>query len=117
MGYFCYRCTTCNYRFHQKCAKGIPPLCEQAEHNQIYQEMLAKQHQNNNSNLPSTPRPISQRERSISAPNVNMIGQGTSSDLIEVSSYPSKVCESFKRLRWLNQLEYFFARMSLIQYF
>ena len=47
--------------------------------------MLAKQHLNNNSNIPSTPRPISQRERSISAPNVNMIGQGTSSDLIEVS--------------------------------
>ncbi|XP_066918442.1 serine/threonine-protein kinase A-Raf-like isoform X2 [Clytia hemisphaerica] len=77
-----FRCTTCNYRFHQKCAQGIPPLCEQAEHSQIYKRLLAKQNPNSNTNIPSTPRPISQRERSISAPNVNMIGQ-PDSGLIE----------------------------------
>ena len=45
--------------------------------------LLAKQNPSSNTNVPSTPRPISQRERSISAPNVNMIGQ-PDSGLIEV---------------------------------
>lgn len=38
-------------------------------------------------NMPTTPRPLGPRERSISAPNVNMIGQpgGPESIIVEVS--------------------------------
>ncbi|XP_057313678.1 serine/threonine-protein kinase A-Raf-like isoform X2 [Hydractinia symbiolongicarpus] len=80
-----FRCTTCGYRFHQKC--GAPSLCQQAEHLNIYKRMLASNPPAATlPNMPTTPRPLGPRERSISAPNVNMIGQpgGPESIIVEV---------------------------------
>jgi len=53
---FC--CRTCGYRFHQKCASGVPTLCQQVrmESNQFLQFDRGDQ--------------LTQRERSSSAPNV-----------------------------------------------
>jgi len=69
------RCQTCGYRFHQKCASEVPSLCQQAEHFHVYKRLLASSQASTLPPMPSSPRPIGARERSISAPNVNMIGQ------------------------------------------
>ena len=73
-----FRCVQCGWRFHQKCFSSVPPKCQSAEYHHYHKRLLAKDEHVTNSNLPLTPRPIGHRERSISAPNVNMIGQNDS---------------------------------------
>lgn len=45
-----FYCTQCNFRFHQRCADKVPPLCHQIHMDSYYQLLLA---QNDNSYLNS----------------------------------------------------------------
>ncbi|EEB17557.1 cAMP-dependent protein kinase catalytic subunit, putative [Pediculus humanus corporis] len=79
---FC--CRTCGYRFHQRCASGVPPLCQQVRMEDIaYQTLLAQPQKSEPQFIPhhgehGRNEPLSQRERSSSAPNVciHMVEQG-----------------------------------------
>lgn len=46
-----FYCTQCNFRFHQRCADKVPPLCHQIHMDSYYQLLLA---QNDNSFLNSS---------------------------------------------------------------
>lgn len=37
-----FYCTQCNYRFHQRCADKVPPLCHQIHMDSYYQLLLAQ---------------------------------------------------------------------------
>lgn len=37
-----FYCTQCNYRFHQRCADKVPPLCHQIHVDSYYQLLLAQ---------------------------------------------------------------------------
>ncbi|KAL0274888.1 UNVERIFIED_CONTAM: hypothetical protein PYX00_002918 [Menopon gallinae] len=72
-----FYCRTCGYRFHQRCAGGVPPLCQQVRMEDIaYQTLLAQPQISEPQNIPhrgehgTRNEPLSQRERSSSAPNV-----------------------------------------------
>ncbi|XP_035210323.1 serine/threonine-protein kinase A-Raf-like [Stegodyphus dumicola] len=107
-----FRCQTCGYRFHQRCANGVPTLCQPLRvENNYYRYLLAvnsggSQQPHESSTLPNQyfypqapvpsppqavprahPPPLGQRERSTSAPNVcyNMVNQ-TDLSLEEFSS-------------------------------
>lgn len=41
-----FYCTQCNFRFHQRCADKVPPLCHQIHMDSYYQLLLA--HNDNN---------------------------------------------------------------------
>ncbi|XP_031570873.1 serine/threonine-protein kinase A-Raf-like isoform X3 [Actinia tenebrosa] len=93
-----FRCQTCGYKFHQRCAADIPIVCQQAidEHNfylrfteqtdcffdkimEIWKEfklLLARHNEFADPEEPSNGHPPIARERSISAPNVclNSVG-------------------------------------------
>ncbi|XP_072745077.1 raf homolog serine/threonine-protein kinase Raf [Anoplolepis gracilipes] len=95
-----FYCRTCNYKFHQRCAGGVPALCHQARlQDAYYQTLLARNNPENPAGilqLPSYglsrsmspsmaqsrnqrhPRSLGQQDRSSSAPNVcfNMIKPG-----------------------------------------
>ncbi|XP_032675101.1 raf homolog serine/threonine-protein kinase Raf [Odontomachus brunneus] len=92
-----FYCRTCNYRFHQRCAGGVPPLCHQVRlQDAYYQALLAHNPETtagilqlpsgyglSRSMSPSLapsrnqrhPRSLGQHDRSSSAPNVcfNMV--------------------------------------------
>ncbi|CAG7832712.1 unnamed protein product [Allacma fusca] len=89
-----FQCRTCNYRFHQRCAAGVPALCQQVRMQNTYYQMLLAQKSENTTEPcpPSSPEtesqsfsrknshpPLGQRERSTSAPNVcyNVVGHPT----------------------------------------
>ncbi|XP_054718655.1 serine/threonine-protein kinase B-raf-like isoform X2 [Uloborus diversus] len=106
-----FRCQTCGYRFHQRCANGVPTLCQPLRvENNYYRYLLAgasgPQQPQEYATLPNQylypqppatsppqavprphPPPLGQRERSTSAPNVcyNMVNQ-TDLTLEEFSS-------------------------------
>ncbi|XP_046407232.1 raf homolog serine/threonine-protein kinase Raf isoform X2 [Ischnura elegans] len=93
-----FYCRTCGYRFHQRCAAGVPALCQQVRmQNTYYQVLLAHNPEQGIPVAPSppplgpgapvggspsapravppggrghTPTNLGQRERSTSAPNV-----------------------------------------------
>ncbi|XP_022245256.1 raf homolog serine/threonine-protein kinase phl-like isoform X3 [Limulus polyphemus] len=94
-----FRCQTCGYRFHQRCAANVPTLCQPLRVDHIYKQLLAMNNTASNmlqttgdsyspyasnyqyqrqpavtsppKNVPrSHPPPLGQRERSTSAPNV-----------------------------------------------
>ncbi|EFN87516.1 Raf-like protein serine/threonine-protein kinase dRAF-1 [Harpegnathos saltator] len=95
-----FYCRTCNYRFHQRCASGVPPLCHQVRlQDAYYQALLAHNPEItagilqlpsgyglSRSMSPSLapsrnqrhPRSLGQHDRSSSAPNVcfNMVKPG-----------------------------------------
>lgn len=60
-----FYCRTCGYRFHQRCAGGVPALCQQVRMESTYYQRLLAQ-----PDLCERNEPLSQRERSSSAPNV-----------------------------------------------
>ncbi|KAE8573606.1 Putative raf-like serine threonine-protein kinase phl-like protein [Halyomorpha halys] len=79
-----FYCRTCGYRFHQRCAGGVPALCQQVRMiDNFYQMLLASNPEKSAGILhmpqgytmsrPSTrrhPRALGHGERSSSAPNV-----------------------------------------------
>lgn len=81
-----FYCRTCGYRFHQRCAGGVPPLCQQVRMEDIaYQQLLAQPQISEPQVIPhhggehgARNEPLSQRERSSSAPNVciHIVEQG-----------------------------------------
>ncbi|KAL6448095.1 hypothetical protein ACFW04_000254 [Cataglyphis niger] len=95
-----FYCRTCNYRFHQRCAGGVPALCHQVRmQDAYYQALLAhnpettigivhipSDYRLGSSMSPSLapsrnqrhPRSLGQQDRSSSAPNVcfNMVKPG-----------------------------------------
>uniref|UniRef100_T2MGW2 non-specific serine/threonine protein kinase n=1 Tax=Hydra vulgaris TaxID=6087 RepID=T2MGW2_HYDVU len=86
-----FRCQTCGYRFHQKCAKEVPSLCQQTVHYNGY-----KRNSNQNSvisPIPLTPRLLGpqDRGRSLSVPNVNTIDQSATIGINE------ELAENFHR--------------------
>ncbi|KAK0083681.1 hypothetical protein PV325_008406 [Microctonus aethiopoides] len=94
-----FYCRTCNYRFHQRCAGGVPALCHQVRMQDAYYQALLAHNPETSAgilHLPSTyglsrsmspslaqssrnhqrhPRLLNQHDRSSSAPNVcfNMV--------------------------------------------
>lgn len=83
-----FYCRTCGYRFHQRCAGGVPPLCQQVRmEDDYYRILLAQQNPKTQITEPqpiphhgdhNRNEPLSQRERSSSAPNVciHIVEQG-----------------------------------------
>ncbi|XP_014252119.1 raf homolog serine/threonine-protein kinase phl [Cimex lectularius] len=80
-----FYCRTCGYRFHQRCAGGVPALCQQVRMIDNYYQMLLAQTPETSSagilQMPSDygmartttrrpPRSLGHGERSSSAPNV-----------------------------------------------
>nr|CAH0108223.1 unnamed protein product [Daphnia galeata] len=104
-----FYCRTCGYRFHQRCAAAVPPLCNPAHvaENNLLQMLIScpegPEMYSAGLTYPSTfqpiqiprrhPPPLAQRERSTSAPNVcyNMVGnQGGIDTALEDWSYRIK---------------------------
>lgn len=85
-----FYCRTCNYRFHQRCANEIPPLCHQERtQNAYYLALLATPNPECSAGIlqlprdymnPRRPRSLAQQDRSSSAPNVsfNMVNKPVS---------------------------------------
>lgn len=95
-----FYCRTCNYRFHQRCAGGVPHLCHQVRMQDAYYQALLAHNPETTAGilqLPSGyglsrsmspslapsrnqrhPRSLGQQDRSSSAPNVcfNMVKPG-----------------------------------------
>ncbi|XP_015601956.1 raf homolog serine/threonine-protein kinase Raf [Cephus cinctus] len=95
-----FYCRTCNYRFHQRCAGGVPALCHQVRMQDAYYQALLAHNPETSAGilqLPSGyglsrsmspslapagnqrhPRSLGQHDRSSSAPNVcfNMVKPG-----------------------------------------
>jgi len=95
-----FYCRTCNYRFHQRCAGGVPALCHQVRMQDAYYQALLAHNPETTAGilqLPSGyglsrsmspslapsrnqrhPRSLGQQDRSSSAPNVcfNMVKPG-----------------------------------------
>lgn len=79
-----FYCRTCGYRFHQRCAAGVPALCQQVRMQDTYYQMLLAQNAETSAGIlqmPSGygmarnasrrhPRALGHGERSSSAPNV-----------------------------------------------
>lgn len=85
-----FYCRTCGYRFHQRCATGVPALCQQSQNDTYYEILLAQNpvtsagilqtpgfvtgRSTSPSQSQSIPRrqppTLGTRERSSSAPNV-----------------------------------------------
>ncbi|XP_057340118.1 raf homolog serine/threonine-protein kinase Raf [Microplitis mediator] len=84
-----FYCRTCNYRFHQRCAGGVPALCTQSRMQDAYYQALLAHNPETTAGilqLPSSyalnrhmapqlaprrhPRTLNQHDRSSSAPNV-----------------------------------------------
>lgn len=79
-----FYCRTCGYRFHQRCAGGVPALCQQVRMQDTYYQMLLAQNAEtsagilqipsgygmNRSSSRRHPRALGHGERSSSAPNV-----------------------------------------------
>ncbi|XP_054271356.1 raf homolog serine/threonine-protein kinase Raf [Macrosteles quadrilineatus] len=72
-----FYCRTCGYRFHQRCAGGVPALCQQVRMQDTYYQMLLAQNTETSAGIlqvPSGygrhPRALGHGERSSSAPNV-----------------------------------------------
>lgn len=75
-----FYCNQCNFRFHQRCADKVPPMCK-IESNTYYQYLLDQNPENCVNILSSggtlgplhprsQPRSLNQQDRSNSAPNV-----------------------------------------------
>ncbi|CAB0040544.1 unnamed protein product [Trichogramma brassicae] len=86
-----FYCRTCNYRFHQRCANGVPALCHQVRMQDAYYQTLLAHNPNagilqlpvynetyssiapalsSTSSRGRHPRTLNQQDRSSSAPNV-----------------------------------------------
>lgn len=79
-----FYCRTCGYRFHQRCAAGVPALCQQVRMQDTYYQLLLAQNAETSAGIlqiPSGygmnrtttrrhPRALGHGERSSSAPNV-----------------------------------------------
>lgn len=87
-----FYCRTCGYRFHQRCAVGLPPLCQQVRMESTYYQTLLAHHPGG-SDLYERNEPLSQRERSSSAPNVciHIVEQANGFTLSEDPVAPSRV--------------------------
>lgn len=88
-----FYCRTCGYRFHQRCANGVPALCQQVRMIDTYYQMLLALNPEKSAGIlqmpqgygmssrPTTrrhPRALGHGERSSSAPNVcfNVVNVG-----------------------------------------
>ncbi|XP_046739402.1 raf homolog serine/threonine-protein kinase Raf-like [Diprion similis] len=102
-----FYCRTCNYRFHQRCAGGVPALCHQVRMQDAYYQALLAHNPETTAGilqLPSGyglsrsmspslapvrshrhPRTLGQQDRSSSAPNVcfNMVKPGSDPSSLE----------------------------------
>ncbi|KDR12291.1 Raf-like protein serine/threonine-protein kinase phl, partial [Zootermopsis nevadensis] len=113
-----FYCRTCGYRFHQRCATGVPTLCQQIQ-NDTYFEILLSQKPVTSAGILQTPEfvtgrsaspshphsvvrrhppTLGTRERSSSAPNVclNLVAQVAQAASLEmfVGSSPTKPSHS-----------------------
>uniref|UniRef100_A0A336L0X1 non-specific serine/threonine protein kinase n=1 Tax=Culicoides sonorensis TaxID=179676 RepID=A0A336L0X1_CULSO len=85
-----FYCNQCNYRFHQRCADKVPPLCSKLHIDTYYQLLLANpESQAGIINTGASvfqgrhPRSLNSQDRSNSAPNVcinNVLKPPTASD-------------------------------------
>ncbi|KAJ9582722.1 hypothetical protein L9F63_022932 [Diploptera punctata] len=102
-----FYCRTCGYRFHQRCATGVPALCQQIQNNTTYYQILLAQNPVTSAGILQTPSPsqpqsiprrhpptMGARERSSSAPNVcyNVVTHiGDTASLEEFASRVARV--------------------------
>ncbi|XP_065199816.1 raf homolog serine/threonine-protein kinase Raf [Planococcus citri] len=98
-----FYCRTCGYRFHQRCATGVPATCKQIRHYNTYYHKLLSQNTEMSSagilQIPTAygnmtprrhPKTLGHNERSSSAPNVcyNLINLN-SHDVITMEDFSS----------------------------
>ncbi|XP_011506455.1 PREDICTED: raf homolog serine/threonine-protein kinase phl [Ceratosolen solmsi marchali] len=102
-----FYCRTCNYRFHQRCANGVPALCHQVRmQDAYYQALLAHNPETSagilqlpsgyglgrgmqSSRAPRQSRGLGQQDRSSSAPNVcfNTVKPGPGCEPVNLEEY------------------------------
>uniref|UniRef100_T1JJ02 non-specific serine/threonine protein kinase n=1 Tax=Strigamia maritima TaxID=126957 RepID=T1JJ02_STRMM len=112
-----FRCQTCGYRFHQRCASGVPTLCQQVGvENNNYRHLLAMNHPGTlypgqsqmssaggSNRMLSPPQPVSrqnppplgQRDRSTSAPNVCYSIVSNNIDTSQLNDFPFRLRSNF----------------------
>ncbi|XP_077987280.1 serine/threonine-protein kinase B-raf-like isoform X2 [Glandiceps talaboti] len=92
-----FKCQTCSYKFHQRCAQKVPPLCVSDNFYKMLlgfdrnDTMLDRESEPEDQGLASEgafsldpavsspqtiPKPVLPRERSISAPSINLVDGG-----------------------------------------
>ena len=90
-----FYCRTCGYKFHQRCATGVPALCQQVRMLDNYYQMLLAQNPETSAGIlmPTSygmtratrrdPRALGHGERSSSAPNVcyNLVNNAGGSEV------------------------------------
>ncbi|KAK7580668.1 hypothetical protein V9T40_001297 [Parthenolecanium corni] len=107
-----FYCRTCGYRFHPRCANGVPAVCKQIRSTDTYyQRLLSQNYENSQAGIllvssmtprRNHPKGLGHNERSSSAPNVcfnavNLNGHDVATD--DGSSLPSSTSIlSFSRL-------------------
>ncbi|XP_043475338.1 raf homolog serine/threonine-protein kinase Raf [Leptopilina heterotoma] len=107
-----FYCRTCNYRFHQRCAGGVPALCHQTRMQDAYYQALLAHNPETTAGilqLPSgyglssslatsrstrQPRLLGQHDRSSSAPNVCFNMVKPSGEPINLDDYSRSQCLS-----------------------
>nr|UVJ89029.1 RAF [Paracentrotus lividus] len=104
-----FRCQTCSYKFHQRCANKVPTICTSTTGDNLYKLLLALRKEDDydypdpfpdepespssdDQDFPRNPLP---RERSTSAPNicqnaVNVPGQQFDSEAFSRFAFPAK---------------------------
>ncbi|XP_001605107.1 raf homolog serine/threonine-protein kinase Raf [Nasonia vitripennis] len=102
-----FYCRTCNYRFHQRCANGVPALCHQVRMQDAYYQALLAHNPERTAGIlqlpsgygispslatnsrPRPPRTLAQQDRSSSAPNVcfNTVKPGGPGEPINLDEY------------------------------
>ncbi|XP_781094.4 serine/threonine-protein kinase A-Raf isoform X2 [Strongylocentrotus purpuratus] len=105
-----FRCQTCSYKFHQRCANKVPTICISTTGDNLYKLLLALRKEDDYNDYPDTfpdepespssddqdfPRNTLPRERSTSAPNicqnaVNVPGQQFDSEAFSRFAFPVK---------------------------
>lgn len=83
-----FYCNQCNYRFHQRCADKVPPLCSKLQMDTYYQLLLSETA--GSSGFHRHPKTLNFENRSNSAPNVcvNSVLKGVDQKILANAKCP-----------------------------
>jgi B-Raf proto-oncogene serine/threonine-protein kinase len=119
-----FYCRTCNYRFHQRCANGVPALCHQVRmQDAYYQALLAHNPETSagilqlpsgygltarggiqSSRAPRQSRGLGQQDRSSSAPNVCFNAVKSACAGVEYPPSSGHLAEEYGRVQGLGRV-------------
>ena len=91
-----FRCSQCGCRFHPKCSSLIPPHCTPASLDEAEEHFHKRLLAGNEIIGAAGLRPISDRDRSRSAPNVNLVGNGEANLELVTRAFEDRYKEKFE---------------------